>query len=388
MNLDRSAWKRVKLGDVAYEYSKRIDKPSESGFDRFVGSANIGQFDFRIKSWESTDDVESSMKQFQVDDYLLVRRSLYASDFRERAPLADFDGICSGDILTIRENPKKIAKGFLIGVLNSPVLWKYIVANASGSITRRIKWKELANFEFLLPPKDQQARLAELLWAADELIERYGTVIDKNSLVLKIFQQQTFQNKTEIIRIKDVAKFSSGATPLRAENTKYFANGTIPWVKTLDLNNGIIEDTEEKITETALNETSCKKLPVGTVLVAMYGGFNQIGRTGILSIEAATNQALCAILPDRTKVLPEYLLLSLNSLREYWKIVAVSSRKDPNITKSDVENFPFYFPDLLKQAEIIRQVEMINATHKKLTDTIEQSKQIQKQLINQIFSAP
>src|SRR5205809_4148867 len=117
MKLDKSKWQKVKLGDVAFEYSKRVDKPNESGFDRFVGSANIERFDFRIKTWESTNDVGSSMKQFQSGDYLLVRRSLYASDFRERSPRADFDGICSGDILTIQENPNMIADGFLIGVL-------------------------------------------------------------------------------------------------------------------------------------------------------------------------------------------------------------------------------------------------------------------------------
>jgi len=110
------------------------------------------------------------MKLFEAKDYLLVRRSLYASDFRERAPRAHFGGVCSGDILTIREISEKIADGFLIGILNSPALWKFVVANASGSITRRIKWRDLANFEFLLPPKDQQDQLTELLWAMDGVI--------------------------------------------------------------------------------------------------------------------------------------------------------------------------------------------------------------------------
>lgn len=184
--IDKSNWKKVRLGDVATEYSKRINNPSKSEFDRFVGSSNIGQWDFRIQSWESTDSVTSAMKLFEPNDYLLVRRSLYASDFRERAPRANFSGVCSGDILTIKENPKKIVDGFLIGILNSPSLWKYVVANASGSITRRIKWKDLANYEFLLPPKDQQAKLAELLWAIDEVIERERVLSEKLESALDV----------------------------------------------------------------------------------------------------------------------------------------------------------------------------------------------------------
>lgn len=177
MNLDKSTWELVRLGDVATEYSARENDPSQSEYDRFVGSANIGQWDFRVRSWESTASVTSAMKRFQAGDYLLVRRSLYASDFRERAPRADFAGVCSGDILTIRENPDRIAEGFLIGVLNSPALWQYIVANGSGSITRRIKWRELAEYQFRLPPRAQQVRLAELLWAADAVGEGYELLI-------------------------------------------------------------------------------------------------------------------------------------------------------------------------------------------------------------------
>lgn len=166
LNVDKSQWTKVRLGDVATEYSSRINDPSSGDRERFVGSSCIGQWDFRVQEWESTASVTSAMKLFEEGDYLLVRRSLYASDFRERAPRAHFAGVCSGDILTIRENPEFIADGFLIGILNNPSIWSYIVANASGSITRRIKWKDLANYEFLLPPKDQQAEIAELLWAA------------------------------------------------------------------------------------------------------------------------------------------------------------------------------------------------------------------------------
>jgi type I restriction enzyme, S subunit len=149
-----------------------------------------------------------------------------------------------------------------------------------------------------------------------------------------------------------VSKLSSGTTPARAQEDRYYRNGKYHWVKTTDLNNSRITSTEEKITQSALDETCLQIYPPGTVFVAMYGGFNQIGRSGMLEIPAAVNQALIAIQTTSKKLDPLYLLASLNYRVEYWKSVASSSRKDPNITSQDVRNFVVPLPSLLEQRSI------------------------------------
>lgn len=153
------------------------------------------------------------------------------------------------------------------------------------------------------------------------------------------------------VRLLEVATFLGGSTPSRVQ-PKYFGGG-IPWVKTTDLNNGLISTTEETLTELGLKESSCKMVPANAVLVAMYGGFNQIGRSGLLKSESAINQALTAIIPDRTKLIPEFLLEWLNFRVDYWKRFAGSSRKDPNITRSDVEDFP------VPQMSVDRQIDAV-----------------------------
>jgi type I restriction enzyme S subunit len=145
--------------------------------------------------------------------------------------------------------------------------------------------------------------------------------------------------------LKCVADFGSGTTPSRSLSERYFVNGTVHWVKTMDLNNGHLYDTSEKVTDVALREVgSLKVYPPDTVLVAMYGGFNQIGRTGILKIDAAVNQALVAVQAHKNKLDPDYLIHYLNYRVDYWKQVASSSRKDPNITSNDVKLFPIALP--------------------------------------------
>ncbi|MGX8013689.1 restriction endonuclease subunit S [Mesorhizobium sp. ORM8.1] len=172
-------------------------------------------------------------------------------------------------------------------------------------------------------------------------------------------------------RLSKIAKVSSGSTPPRAQSKRYFSNVGTAWVKTGDLNNSIISDTDEKLTQFAIDESRSRIFPAGTVLVAMYGGFRQIGRTGLLSIPAAINQAISAIELDRKKADPSYVLQYLNGRVGYWRRFAASSRKDPNITRSDVEEFPIFVPSLPEQhrvAEILNTWDIATAVGSRLIE--------------------
>jgi type I restriction enzyme, S subunit len=159
-----------------------------------------------------------------------------------------------------------------------------------------------------------------------------------------------FEGNWTLNKLRNISSLSSGATPLRS-NSSYFENATIPWVKTTDLNNSEIIKTEECISEIAIKETSARKNPVGSVLIAMYGGFNQIGRTGLLKIEAATNQAITVVFPK--PVIDSFFLQHfLNRNVDEWRTFAASSRKDPNITSKDIGDFLIVFPLIEEQEKI------------------------------------
>jgi type I restriction enzyme, S subunit len=383
-NFDKSNWKKVKLGSVAFEYGKRINNPSESEFDRFVGSSNIGQWDFRVQSWEATDSVTSAMKLFEPDDYLLVRRSLYASDFRERAPRAHFSGVCSGDILTIKENPEFIVDGFLIGIFNSPALWKFVVANASGSITRRIKWKDLANYEFLLPPKDQQAQLAKLLWAMDEVIEREKEVLGSVELKIKSIQKMLF-SKVNYPRIK-LNKYSTILGGY-AFSSKSFINEGVPVIKIKNIVKGeiLVDDDSNYITPDVLNLDKYV-LSQGDILIAMTGA--TLGKIGVVQNKydgAFLNQRVGKF--QMKKGIDRWFMKGvldseyfLNELNKYIGEGAqgnissedVSKTLVPNLSESEMSDFGQKFESLYNSI-------------KSLGNKISSSKSLQKSLINQIF---
>ena len=157
-----------------------------------------------------------------------------------------------------------------------------------------------------------------------------------------------FENIWTKSKLGELYEVYSGNTPSRSDNRNY-QNGEIPWIKTIDLNNSIICSNEEKIS--VYGATKLKVLPEKSVLIAMYGGFNQIGRTGLLAYPATINQALVALMPVN-EINPNFLLNFLNFKKESWRNVAASSRKDPNITKNDVEKFKISFPSIDEQSAI------------------------------------
>lgn len=157
-----------------------------------------------------------------------------------------------------------------------------------------------------------------------------------------------YDSPWKVSKLGELFEIYSGNTPSRSDRNNY-DNGTIPWIKTTDLNNSIICSNEENIS--VYGATKLKVLPEKSVLIAMYGGFNQIGRTGLLAYPATINQALAALMPVN-EINPNFLLNFLNFKKEIWRNVAASSRKDPNITKNDVEKFKISFPSLDEQSAI------------------------------------
>lgn len=145
-------------------------------------------------------------------------------------------------------------------------------------------------------------------------------------------------------RIADFAKVVAGGTPTRGVKT-YYEGGEVPWIKTLDLNCATVKEAEEHITAVGLESIRGRLNPIGTVMVAMYGGVGTIGKSGVLGIKAATNQAVASILPNAEVFDSDFLHFQLRHLRGEWMRYSQGNRKDPNINKSVVEDMLVWLPD-------------------------------------------
>ena len=174
----------------------------------------------------------------------------------------------------------------------------------------------------------------------------------------------------------EVGTWQSGGTPSRSNKTYY--GGNIPWLKTGDLNDGLISDIPESITEEAVANSSAKINPAGSVLIAMYGA--TIGKLGILTFPATTNQACCACI-EFNAITQLYLFYFLLSQRNGF-IAKGGGGAQPNISKEIIVNTFIPLPPLSEQQRIVMEIEKWFA----LIDQVEQGKADLQTIIKQTKS--
>lgn len=163
LNINKSDWKLVRFGDVVFEPKENSKDPIADGIERVVGLEHIESENIHLTSWASIEEATTFTKVFRAGDVLFGRRRAYL----KKAAQATFDGICSGDITVFRAK-KSLLPELLPFLVSSESFFDYAIKHSAGGLSPRVKFKDLSNYEFLLPPKDQQAQLAELLWAMNE----------------------------------------------------------------------------------------------------------------------------------------------------------------------------------------------------------------------------
>lgn len=181
--------------------------------------------------------------------------------------------------------------------------------------------------------------------------------------------------------IKDIADTTSGGTPSRKKKEYY--NGHIPWVKSGELNDSYICETEENISEKALNNSSAKLFPSGTLLIAMYGA--TAGKTSILNINAATNQAVCAVFPKNgladTHYLRYYFIYSRPTLlRQRY------GGAQPNVSQTIIRNFEVPLPPLPEQRNIAHILSKIQSAIETQEKIIKTTTELKKALMRKLFT--
>jgi type I restriction enzyme S subunit len=254
--------------------------------------------------------------------------------------------------LVIR-NPKELSRNFLYYALKS----KSHDAAANGAVLGRLLNKQtVQQIEIPVPPLAEQERIVKLLDEADALRKLRAQVDQRTAQFIPALFHEMFGDPATnpigwpIKSLGQVAKTVSGGTPDRSVSS-YFG-GRIPWVKSGELHKYLIETTSETLTEDGLRNSSAKLLPPGTILIAMYGA--TVGAVSELGIDAATNQAVCAVTPEGL-VDGTYLRFAIQQQTSRLVSQRVGGAQ-PNISQKIVSTLPIPVPPLARQEMFAQRV--------------------------------
>lgn len=358
----------------AYEYCEKIfdgthdtPKPSENGYPLVTSKHILGsQLNYTDAYLISTEDYYAINKRSQVSqwDILFSMIGTVGEIYLERNDNIEY-AIKNLGIFSC--NNEKKAK-WLYYFLQTPIAKNHIRRYLNGAVQKFLPLGELRKFP-VIPYQEENYSLIEFMDLLDRKIalnQQINAELEKIAKTLYDYWFVQFGFPDEngnpykssggemvyypelkrkvpkgwgVKQIKDIAKTGSGGTP-KSTIAEYYENGDIPWINSGELNNPFIIATENYISQLGLENSSAKLFPTDSILMAMYG--TTAGKTSLISFEATTNQAICAIMPN-DKRLNFYLKIALSDLYQYLVNLSSGSARD-NLSQDKIKDLYVIVP--------------------------------------------
>lgn len=351
---DKVNWPMMRFGDVVEAVNETERDPQAAGLERFIGLEHLEPGSLHIREWGNVADGTTFTRLCHPGQVLFGKRRAY----QRKVAVAEFDAVVSGDIYVFAPKDERLLPGLLPFICLSERFLKFAVETSAGSLSPRTNWSHLAQFEFALPPLAQQRRLADVLWAVDEVAECWKETLASVKNASESLAYSAYygieitgahrEAKIPTKRLGDVFQIKTGSTPSRANPD--FWGGDVPWIKTGEINYENIYDSEEKITQSGFENSATRMIPSGSVLMALYGQGPTLGKVAQLCVNATVNQACAALFPNPNMDM-RYIYHYLKA--QYPKIRRLArGASQPNINAQIVKSFVIPVPELDVQIKI------------------------------------
>ncbi len=378
--------KKVKLGEICEIVTGSTPKSSNpnywNGEYKWITPAEISDDDFIVfdtqRKITKLGIEETGLKSFPTGTVLLSSRAPIG-----KVAISGCEMYCNQGFKNfICSN--KINNEYLYYFFKSRK--NYLNILGRGATFKEISKSIVSDIEIFLPTYGIQRKQVKVLKKIDKLIyTRKEQLIEFEYLVKSRFNEMFGDFYTTLFpkyKIGEKFELSSGSTPSR-DNKLYWDSGTINWVKTTEVINKEITETEEKITKFALESTSLKLFPVNTILIAMYGQGQTRGRSAILKVESTSNQACGAIFPnkiDNPVFIWHQLMLRYSELRELGR-----GGNQPNLNGQLIKNFELILPPLSLQNEFADFVAQVDKSQLAIQKSLDELETLKKSLMQEYF---
>ena len=386
---NKAGWTRVAFGDVVRLSKLRAKDPESEGYERVVGLEHIEPGDLRIRRWADIADGTTFTSVFKPGQVLFGKRRAY----QRKVALADFEGVCSGDIYVLEPSSDALMPELLPFICQTDAFFDHAVGTSAGSLSPRTNWKSLADFEFLLPPIQEQARLVEAFSAAHANSDSLNTLVQTAKMALKSYSLLWF-SKTKAAHgsVPLESCISTSAYGPRFSSTKYSDSPNCFSIRTTDfVDSGAI--SYEQVPGALLPKRMVDehRLHDGDFLLSRSGAY-----AGMVRIFSPAGEDLKAYIPaaflirfrlDQVRLLPAYLREFCES--EFGKRSLANLTQgsaQPNISGSDFKSMSLPIPEIKSQTEFLKQVEQFRAAEMCARNRLAGSQLVFRQMIQAVFN--
>lgn len=331
LRVDKSEWKRVTFGEVVRNVNETVKDPASLGIDRVIAMEHLDPGELKIARWGDLADGTTFARRVKPCQTLFGKRRAY----QRKAAFADFDAICSGDILVLEADEAKMLPEFLPFVVQSEGFYGHALGTSAGSLSPRTNWRDLADYEFDLPTLSEQQQIADLLWA----VERHRrTLVESGDALTRAdmsWTQEAFSRLDWSLELSDVISPDRPLCYGVVQPGTDFKDG-VGLIRVMDLESGApTMGSLKRVAPDVDRQYRRSRIDAGDVLVSIVG---TIGRTWVVTSGFAgcnIARALARISPDETVMTAQFLHWVLASKRVQGELETAafeSARKTLNLS--------------------------------------------------------
>ncbi|WP_120284442.1 restriction endonuclease subunit S [Rhodococcus rhodochrous] len=388
LHLDKSDWKQVSFGDVVRNVNVALRDPDSAGIDRVIAMEHIDPGELKIQRWGSLDDGTTFTRQVKPGQTLFGKRRAY----QRKVAYAEFDAICSGDILTFETDETQLLPEFLPFLVQSNPFFDHALGTSAGSLSPRTNWRDLANFEFGLPSIEEQKRIADLFWAVEHHRRALRVEVSATSSTLVQFLHKRFEDAVgDPSRIVDLCTTVVGGvwgSPEGENELNVLALG--PRVYAGNATYLVPDDSPTR--SISRKQATSRLIQEGDIILERSGGSPEqpVGRVVI----AGSNLPDCIptdfqrlLRPNTEVVEPRYLFWKL---RLDWLegLTRDYSKRTTNIANLSVPDYlarNVIVPPREQQLQLLKEVEALELTFLRLDEELNSVDELRSALFEEIF---
>ena len=392
----KPGWKVWRFDQIATNVNVRIDNPSESGMEHYVGLEHLDPDSLRIRRWGSPDDVEATKLVFKKGDIIFGRRRAY----QRKLGVAEFDGICSAHAMVLRAKPEVVLPEFLPFFMQSDLFMNRAIEISVGSLSPTINWKTMAIQEFALPPIEEQQRIIRSAFVIDEVLESWLSALRAAEAARLSFLTECFPEKHEergmltrdstIGALSDLAEIRTGLA-LGKKNDGIGITER-PYLRVANVQDGVLDLAEIKKVQVRAEDVSRYLLMPGDVLMNEGGDYDKLGRGAVWHGEIADclhQNHVFAVRPNQSMLRSEYLAALGRSPhgKRYFRSCAKRTSNLASINKKQLSAFPVVLVPTNIQAQIVELVSAYDEAEANIRVRLTSTRQLRSQLLQKAFGA-